>query len=552
LPRQADVAMIFNSYQFLFAYLPVVLTGTFLLARIGAGAAQFWLIGASLFFYAAWNVAYLPLLLGSIVFNYLIAARMSHGENPKLRTWLLCFAVTVDLGLLGYYKYTGFFLQNLGSLTGADYAWRSLILPLGISFYTFQQITLLSDISSGQIKDFRFRDFLLFVTFFPHLIAGPIVHHREMMPQFQAEKYRLNWENFAIGFVLLAVGLFKKSVLADSIADHVSPIFADAAAGKPVSLLYAWAASIGFTLQMYFDFSGYSEMALGLARMVGIKLPMNFNSPLKALSVVDYWSRWHITLTRFLTAYIYNPIAIAQARRRVAAGKKGLAGLRTTWGAFFGIIAMPTVVTMFLSGLWHGAGNQFLVFGVLHGVALVVNHAWRLVRPRIWPDTEHYQRTFRPAAWSLTFLVVIVALTWFHAVSVSAGGNIVAGMAGFHGIELPDAFAPGGAGLVTGLGHAGVVFTGESSTELISAWIWIAMLLAIALVPPNTLEILRAWEPAITMPSTTVFGRIDPCGGLAARLTFSLSPRWALATAALTAFGVLGLNRMSEFLYWQF
>ena len=310
---------------------------------------------------------------------------------------------------------------------------------MGISFYTFQQLTLLADIGSGRIKDFRFRDFLLFVTFFPHLIAGPIVHHREMMPQFQKADYRLNRENLAIGFVLLSVGLFKKAILADSIADYVSPIFSDAAAGKPIPLLAAWAGAIGFTLQMYFDFSGYSEMALGLARMVGIKLPMNFNSPLKALSVVDYWSRWHITLTRFLTAYIYNPIAIRLARRRAAAGKPGLSGANIVWSAFFAIVAMPTVVTMLLSGLWHGAGVQFLLFGVLHGVALVINHAWRLVRPRIWPDTAHYQRTTWPIAWMLTFLLVMVALTWFHAASVAAGGNIVAGLIGLHGMARPPA-----------------------------------------------------------------------------------------------------------------
>ena len=346
--------MIFNSYQFLFAYLPIVLAGTFLLARVSANAAQLWLIAASLFFYAAWNVACLPLLLGSVGFNYCIALRMLRVENPGFRSTLLSFAVAVNLVLLGYYKYTGFFLTTLNNAAGTDYIWQSLILPLGISFYTFQQLTLLADISTGQIKDFRFRDFLLFVIFFPHLIAGPIVHHREMMPQFQQATYRMNWENLAVGIVLLAVGLFKKSILADGIADQVTPIFNDAAAGKPISLIYAWAGSVGFTLQMYFDFSGYSEMALGLARMVGIKLPMNFNSPLKALSVVEYWSRWHITLTRFLTAYIYNPIAVAQARRRAASGKSGLLGSRTTWGAFGTIVALPTMVTVDGSGTGSG------------------------------------------------------------------------------------------------------------------------------------------------------------------------------------------------------
>jgi D-alanyl-lipoteichoic acid acyltransferase DltB (MBOAT superfamily) len=280
---------------------------------------------------------------------------------------------------------------------------------------------------------------------------------------------------------------------------------------------------------MYFDFSGYSEMALGLARMVGIKLPMNFNSPLKALSVVEYWARWHITLTRFLTAYIYNPIALRLARRRAAAGKSGVTGAHINWAAFSGIVALPTVVTMLLSGLWHGAGNQFLVFGALHGAALVINHAWRLVRPRFWPDTAHYQRTTRPIAWALTFLVVIVALTWFHAASVASGGSIVAGMIGLHGLT-----------------------SSEEMGDLAMLYGWIVVLLAIALVPPNVLEIMRPWQPAITMPGTTASGRLDLWRGLALRLSLSMSPVWAFAAAIVMTIGVLSLNRVSEFLYWRF
>ncbi len=544
--------MVFNSYAFLFGFLPVVLTGTFLLARIGAAAAQLWLIAASLAFYGAWNVAYLPLLLGSIVFNYLVARRMQRADNPGSRTWLLGFAVTVDLGLLGYYKYTGFFLDTLNAATDAHHVWRALILPLGISFYTFQQLTLLADIGAGRIKDFRFRDFLLFVTFFPHLIAGPIVHHREMMPQFQRADYRLNGENLAIGFVLLAIGLFKKSVLADGIADFVTPIFTDAAKGHPVSLLFAWAGAVGFTLQMYFDFSGYSDMALGFARMVGIKLPMNFNSPLKALSVVEYWARWHITLTRFLTAYVYNPIAVRLARRRAASGKPGMAGRSTSWSAFVGIVATPTLITMFLSGLWHGAGDQFLIFGLLHGAALVVNHAWRLIRPCFWPDIAHLRRLSRPLAWGLTFLLVTVALTWFHAASVAAGANIVAGTIGAHGIVLSAGFAAAMPNLAAALSRIGVALSGPDMGDLMLLYGLNAGLLTLALVPPNALEILRPWQPAITMPGVAPTGRLDLWRGLASRLNLTLSPLWAVATAAIVTIGVMSLSRVSEFLYWQF
>ncbi len=290
--------MLFNSYEFIFAFLPVVLAVCFVCARtLGPGAAQIWLTAASLYFYASWNVQYLPLLLVSILFNYAVARVLVRTASDERRQVLLLSAVAINLALLGYYKYTNYFLDTLNTVAGTHYSFLELALPLGISFYTFQQLTLLVDISQGTIKSFRFRDFLLFVTFFPHLIAGPIVHHREMMPQFERADYRARWDNLAIGLTLFAVGLFKKAVLADGIATQVAPLFTSAAAG-PSTFVFAWAAAIGFVLQMYFDFSGYSEMALGLARMVGIKLPMNFNSPLKATSIIQYWACWHITLTR--------------------------------------------------------------------------------------------------------------------------------------------------------------------------------------------------------------------------------------------------------------
>ena len=521
--------MIFNSYPFLFGFLPVVLAGTFLLARLGARAAQLWLILASLVFYAAWNARYLPLLLGSIVCNHAIAVQMIRTRNVSTRAWLLRFAVAGNLLLLGYYKYTGFFLDTAGAIACLDISWPAIVLPLGISFYTFQQLTLLADIAAGRIETCRFRDFLLFVVFFPHLIAGPIVHHRDMMPQFETADYRMKPENIAVGLVLLTIGLFKKTVLADGLADLVSPLFHAAESGHGLSPAYAWAAAVGFALQMYFDFSGYSDMALGLARMVGLKLPMNFNSPLKARSIVEYWSRWHMSLTRFLTAYVYNPLAMALARRRAAAGQPGLAGPKTTWAAFGAIVALPTLTTMFLSGLWHGAGNQYLLFGLIHGVALTVNHAWRLARPKIWPDTARYQRLAWPAGGALTFLTATVALVWFHAASVAAGWNIVAGMVGLNGVSGPPP-----------------VF-GEPRTDIVGGpllqlSVWIGVGLGLALVPPNALELLRSWQPALGMPPAA-----------ASRWpAFALTRGWACATAALAVAGVLGLGRVSEFLYWQF
>ena len=433
--------VLFNSYEFILAYLPVTLAVTYLLARLaGPGPAQLWLIAASFYFYASWNLRYLPLLAGSILFNYAMASLMLRLPEERRRAYMLA-AVAVDLGLLAYYKYTNFFVDSINAVGGSHFFVAQILLPLGISFYTFQQITLLVDISGGDVGRVRLRDFGLFVIFFPHLIAGPIVHHREMMPQFERASYRFDWDNMAVGLTLFVVGLFKKAVLADGIATSVVPLFGDAAAGRPVTLVYAWAASLGFALQMYFDFSGYSEMALGLARMLGIKLPMNFNSPLKAASIIEYWACWHMTLTRFLTAYVYNPIAMAIARWRRARGWRQMPGPRGTLGAGVSMIAAPTIGTMFLSGLWHGAGPQFLVFGLLHGAYLTTNHFWRLYRPRFWADAAGHDRVMRLAGLLLTLVAAAVALTYFRADSVRAGNDIVAGMAGLHGVALPDVIA---------------------------------------------------------------------------------------------------------------
>ncbi len=545
--------MLFNSYAFIFAFLPATLLGCFLLARFaGAAAAQLWLIAASIYFYASWNLRYLPLLVGSILFNYLIARAML--ALPEARRGApLALAVGVDIGLLGYYKYTNFFVDSVNQLSGSHFLIAQILLPLGISFYTFQQITLLVDISGGEVRDFRLRDFALFVIFFPHLIAGPIVHHSEMMPQFARARYRFDWDNIAVGMTLFAFGLFKKAVLADGIAAVVSPIYLDAALGRPVTLVYAWAAVAGFALQMYFDFSGYSEMALGLARMLGIKLPMNFNSPMKASSVIEYWSCWHITLTRFLTAYVYNPVAMAIARYRRARGWRQVPGPRGTIGAALSMIALPTVVTMFLSGLWHGAGFQYLVFGLLHGSYLTVNHFWRLYRPRFWPDAASHARIMRPVGLVLTLLATSIALTFFHAETVRAGGSIVTGLVGAQGFALPDVIASRAPALAHLLGHVGASFTPISLPVLLTLYAWIIGLLTLALLPPNVLQVMYGFAPAITMPvSYAADQRLAPLRALFIRLRWQPSAGWAVVTAAASVAGILALNQVTAFLYWQF
>ena len=546
--------MLFNSYQFIFLFLPLVLASCFLLARYaGPEVAQLFVIVASIGFYAAWNVIYVPLLLGSISINYLLARRMIYERSAPRRRALLIVAIAIDLALLGYYKYADYFLTSINSLTGTQFEMAAILLPLGISFYTFQQITLLVDISRGQVREFRFRDFLLFVIFFPHLIAGPIVHHREMMPQFERATWRFNWDNMAVGIALFSVGLFKKAVIADGIAVHITPLYSDANSGQMVSFVSAWAAAIGFALQLYFDFSGYSEMALGLARMVGIRLPMNFNSPLKATSIIDYWSRWHITLTRFLTAYLYTPMVMALTRRRMAKRKKILAGVRTTPEAFLMLVAIPTVVTMFLAGLWHGAGNQYLVVGLLYGAYITVNHLWRIYRPRFWKDQASHDRVMGPVGFLLTFTGILLTMVFFHAASVQAGFNIVAGMAGIHGFVLPQAVAEHFPTLGKMLSSTGVQFGGIGVTEVLSTSCWIAVLLFITLGLPNTLEIMRNHDPAIIETAPSKLGQLPSIMRYLDRaLIWSPSPRWAVVAVMMTGCGILALSRVSAFLYWQF
>ncbi len=314
--------MLFNSHEFLFVFLPATLIGFYLLGRVSRQSAIIWLILTSLVFYGWWRPLNILIIAPSIVINYALASfllRLSQrGDSPGLSRTVLLVGLLFNVVFLGFFKYADFVYGTINDVFGANLILLNVILPLGISFITFQKIAFLIDVQAGRVKAFTFREYCTFVLFFPQLIAGPIVHYREMMPQFAAATCRFDKENFAVGLTLLVFGLFKKVVLADNIAPLITPIYQHSAAGGQTPFLLAWLAAVGFTLQIYFDFSGYTDMALGLGRFFGIKLPPNFNSPLKASSIIDFWLRWHMTLTRFLTAYIYNPLVLSLTRRRAA------------------------------------------------------------------------------------------------------------------------------------------------------------------------------------------------------------------------------------------
>ena len=537
------IGLLFNSPIFIFAFMPLAVAVFYAISASNLARAFLWLIAASLFFYAWWRPLNVLLIAPSIALNYLAAdfiIRRQEGR-PHLASMVFWCAIVFNIGFIGYFKYVSFLATVSNDVFGTDFLIQSVALPLGVSFITFQKIALLVDARSGRVQQVGLRDYVLFVLFFPPLISGPIVHFRELMPQFKALDGQWRWENAAVGFGLFFSGLFKKLVLADPIAALINPIWSDAAGGGHPALLQAWAAALGYMVQLYFDFSGYSDMAIGAARLFGIKLPTNFNSPLKTASIIDYWSRWHMTLTRFLTAYIFSPITLALSRRRLARGVPAMAGRRTTIAAFLQLVALPTMITMLVSGLWHGAGYQFLIFGGLHGVALVINHAWRLWQPKSWI----HGGGARYWAWPTTILFVVLVEVFFRAPDVGSALRVIHGMRGANGVALPGILS-GSLGEV--LGALGVTFglSNEGGSNFVLTWLLVGLAWTIALAMPNTLEIFAKLEPSLDF-------RLRPDRQRwVAWAQWGPSPAWTFGMAAVALLGLMSLGKVSAFLYWQF
>lgn len=404
--------MLFNSYEFIFVFLPIVWLLYYGLNKNKyTHAAKFILIFGSLFYYSWWNVVYLPLILGSMVFNYFIGNAVSvkkhHQKGDILRRrYLLYFGIICNLALLGYFKYADFFLENVNFVFNADIPLLHLALPLAISFFNFQQIAYLVDSFKGETEEYDFFNYTLFVSFFPQLIAGPIVHHKEMMPQFSDIRNKVkNYDNIAKGLFIFSIGLFKKVAVADTFAVWANNGFDIA---ETLNLFEAWATSLSYSLQLYFDFSGYTDMAVGLALLFNIKLPVNFNSPYKALNIQDFWRRWHMTLSRFLRDYVYIPLG---------GNKKGV--LQTYVNLF---------LTFLVGGIWHGAGWTFVFWGFLHGTAVVSHRIFH----------KYGFKMNKILAWIITFNFVNATWVFFRAKEFSDGIKVLKGMIGMGGVAVPE------------------------------------------------------------------------------------------------------------------
>jgi alginate O-acetyltransferase complex protein AlgI len=424
--------VLFNSPEFLFWYLPIVLAGFVLLGRFGRTAVVSWLAFMSLVFYAYWRPAFLFLLLGSILANYL-CSRLIWGNHSRARVQnaILILGVAGNLATLAYFKYFFPILHFANDTFGFQADVGNVILPLGISFFTFTQIAYLIDLSQEAAEPQSLISYTLFVTFFPHLIAGPILHHSEIMPQFSRKSgFALKWNDLAIGLSWFILGLCKKVLLADRLSPYADATFAHMGG---LTIAGAWLGVLNYSLQLYFDFSGYSDMAIGLARMFSIEFPFNFDSPYKSRNIIDFWSRWHMTLTRYLTLYLYNPFSMWINRRRLAANKPNSRKAQRTIVGFFSLVATPTLMTMFLAGVWHGAGFQFIVFGMLHGMYLTVNHAWRI----FYKPGTMVSRIFawQPVGVTLTFLAVLVGQIFFRASSTHDALLILAALGGWKDID---------------------------------------------------------------------------------------------------------------------
>ncbi|WED42883.1 MBOAT family O-acyltransferase [Legionella cardiaca] len=511
--------MLFNSYVFLFAYLPLTILIAYFLMRFYSVAVVPWLLLASLVFYGWWDPSYLSLLLLSILFNFLIAKYIVHTHLILRKKIALMVGITGNLSALFYFKYTNFFLQNANALFHSNFNFYNIILPLGISFFTFTQIAFLIDAYHKKVDKVNLFNYSLFVTYFPHLIAGPIIHHSDVMPQFKKMLQSKNsplLRYFIIGLSIFAIGLFKKVCIADILAPKVDILFQIPGKGYEISMLDAWTGALGYTFQLYFDFSGYSDMAIGLSYMLGIKLPINFFSPYKAINIIDFWRRWHMTLSRFFRDYLYIPLG---GSRRGAVRKY-----------------VNLFIVMVIVGFWHGAGWTFILWGIYHGSLLILNHGWHALKSIVplkykFTPSKPMMLTLNFISRTTTFFCVVIGWVMFRANDLATAKSFYAGMFHYHHYYY------GSLGLLTLLNY---VFFG--------LFLFGCAIIAFGL--PNNIELMKSTGAALDTKSLNpaYFGTMS-----VNHLTWAPRLGYGLLIGAIIYFALTGIaNTPSSFLYFNF
>ena len=489
--------MLFNSSEFIFLFLPLTLLIYFaLLHKRLTVAAKSWLLFASLFFYSWWNVKYLPLILGSIVFNYTIGGFLADydDDRPKVvsKQTIFVTGLIANIALLCWFKYMDFFIGTVNGIVGTHLPLLKIVLPLGISFFTITQIAFLVDSFEGLVEERNFLNYALFVTFFPHLLAGPILHHKDMMPQFDRLRNKvIDWKNLYLGLTIFFLGLFKKVVVADTFSTWASAGFDT---HQSLTLVPAWLASLSYTFQLYFDFSGYSDMAVGIGWMFNISLPVNFNSPYKATGMIDFWKRWHITLTSFVTTYLYTPI------------------LRAFGRITFARSLVAIFLAMLISGFWHGAGWTYIIWGAMHGLGLVVNHYWKKKK---FPMPSFL-------GWLITFNFVNLSFVFFRSKSLEGALHVLQGMAGMNGIMLHHSLAT--SRILSGMGITfGAWLDAIKGND--QTWIMALCAFPVILFWKNSMEIVSRVRPVWS---------------------------WFTLLLVVAFWSLMEVSKVSEFIYFQF
>jgi alginate O-acetyltransferase complex protein AlgI len=529
--------MLFNSFEFLLLFLPVAISGFYFLALFRRlELVLLWLIACSLFFHGFWKASYTWLFVVSMLVNYALSLGFWYSRSTsKLRSVLiLVVGLTFNLLLLGYFKYAIFFAGVANDVTGYSWDPGEIILPLAISFYTFQQIAYLVDCYRGDAPRYSLLQYVSYLAFFPHLIAGPIVQHRDLVAQLNSRRLLIaRGENFLCGITIIWIGLFKKVMLADGAAAYANPLFSAAAAGTSLTFTEAWMAALLFSFVIYFDFSGYSDMAIGLARLFNVKFPENFASPYKAVNIVEFWRRWNITLSRFLRDYLYIPLG---GNRR---------GVLRRYGNI--------LITMLLGGLWHGAGWTFLIWGGLHGVYLVVAHLWLEAKRTLGLPAGGMMG--RIVGRVLTFIAVVVAWVFFRSGTSQEAFSILSSMAGVNGLSLPSSLPVSMQGWIHSVFGTAISFQGLvphadlppgpfGIPELGAVSLCVALLIVVN-VPPNTQQIMRLFRPVLHDSSQRLTA-------LARLLVWRPTLVHAAIGAALGMYGMAHLESVKPFIYFRF